>query len=170
MARAQALSRRGLLLGGMAGSATLVVGQARAADALELAVVVNAANSERLTAADIEQIYRSSRRFWPGGKPIVAFNLVPGSPERVAFDRAVLRLEPEAVSRYWIDRKIRGGEPAPRAVPNAALVPRLVTQLANGIGYVPASLVVSGLRVVGRVRARDLLITSGSLLDWTETV
>ncbi len=154
---ARAVSRRRLLLGSVALASSLGLERTALAGGPELLVVVNPANNARLSGSDIEQIYRSTRRFWSDGKPIVAFNFLPGTAERVAFDRAVLGLEPAQVSRYWIDRKIRGGDPPPRSVPNAPLIARLVAQLGNGIGYVPSSLATSEVRVVARIRGRELL-------------
>jgi ABC-type phosphate transport system substrate-binding protein len=141
-------------------ASALTFGQVALAEDADLALIVNRANKEHLTTTDIEQIFRSSRRFWSGGKPITALNLAAGSPERVAFDRAVLRLEPDDVGRFWIDRKIRGGEPPPHTVPNTSLVAALVTQLENAIGYVPIPLVSAGVRVVARIRGRDVQIAA----------
>ena len=42
------------------------------------------------------------------GKRLLPLNLTPNFPERGAFDRTVLGMSPEAIARYWVDRKIRG--------------------------------------------------------------
>ncbi len=133
-------------------------------------MIVNVRNQRSLTPAELEAIFRSSRRHWQDGGPIVAFNLPPGSPERAAFDRAVLQLSPEEVARYWIDRRIRGGDPPPRGVSNASLVLRLVAQLPTGIAYVPATLVRDGVRTVAWVRKGVLAIATNPLLDRQEFV
>jgi ABC-type phosphate transport system substrate-binding protein len=118
----------------------------------ELAVIVHPSNSIRLTLAELAGIFKSTTRYWSGDRRIVAFNLPANSDGRALFDREVLDLDPEASTRFWIDRRIRGGEPPPRTVPEPALVLRLVQKLDTAIGYVPAEL-VSGVREVVRIRA-----------------
>jgi ABC-type phosphate transport system substrate-binding protein len=118
----------------------------------ELAVIVHPSNSARLSVAEIAAIFKTSRRHWSGSKRIVALNLPARNPDRVLFDRVVLGLDPDAVVRFWIDRKIRGGEPPPRSVPEPEIVLRIVQQVENAIGYVPSHLVKGELRVIARVR------------------
>jgi len=150
-------SRRQFLAAGASVASTLSIGSL-AEEAVDLLVIVHPDNTQSLPLTDVEAIFRTTLRHWPGGGGIVAFNLVPGSAERVNFDRAALRLTPEQVSRYWIDRKIRGGQPPPRAVPSPLLVVRLVRELRYAIGYVPASLAPSGVRVVARARGPELVV------------
>ena len=149
-------SRRQFLLAGASVASTLSIGSLAEA-ATELVVIVHPDNTQSPSPRDIEAIFRTTLRHWPDGGGIVAFNLVPGSEERVSFDRAVLRLTPGEVSRYWIDRKIRGGESPPRSVPNPLLVVRLVRDLRSAIGYVPAALAPSGVRVIARVQGPALV-------------
>ena len=85
------------------------------------------------------------------GLRLVALNQPPGAPARVAFDRALLGLEPEAVARFWIDQRIRGQGSAPRGVPTVALLLRVLAQLPGGLSYmrrsdVPAG--ASGVKVI----------------------
>lgn len=150
-------SRRQFLLAGASVASTLSIGSLAEA-AVELVVIVHPDNTQSVSPSDIEAIFRTTLRHWPGGGGIVAFNLVPGSEERVSFDRAALRLTPEQVSRYWIDRRIRGGQPPPRAVSSPLLAVRLVRELRNAIGYVPASLAPSGVRMIARVRGPALVV------------
>ena len=41
---------------------------------------------------------------------------LPRTVDRVGFDQVVLKMDPDAVGRFWIDRKIRGGSGPPRTV------------------------------------------------------
>ena len=119
---------------------------------LELAVIVHPANRTSLSIAEIAQIFKTTRRFWSGSTGIMAFNLPPGSPDRELFDRVVLGMDPETALRFWIDRKIRGGKPPPRIVPEAGIVLSIVQKVEAAIGYVPVQLVNTGVRVIARVR------------------
>ncbi len=129
----------------------------------ELAVIVNTSNGAAVTADDIADIFRTVMRTWPGGGgPIAAFELPPNTDERVFFDRAVLKMDPDDVAHFWIDRRVRGGAPPPHQVPDPAIVLRVVAKMANAIGYVPTPLVDSSVRMVARVRARGVVaVTTG---------
>ena len=54
------------------------------------------------------------------GKRLLPLNLTPSSRERGAFDRTVLAMSPEAIARYWVDRKIRGDSGPPKAIGRAS--------------------------------------------------
>ena len=73
------------------------------------------------------------------GTRLVPLNQPPGSAARVAFDRTLLGLEPDAIARFWIDQRIRGQGSAPRAIPNVALLLRVLAQLPGGVSYVRRS-------------------------------
>lgn len=119
----------------------------------ELAVIVHPQGAaRRLDPAQLEAIFTSVFRTWPDGARVVAFNYPPQDPLRDRFDRAVLRLEPEEVGRFWIDQRVRGGAPPPRQVSDPALLLRLVGRLPGAIGYLPSRLVDKTVRVVARVR------------------
>ncbi len=122
------------------------------ADVVELAVVVNARGPVR--QVDLQQLYAlftSARRNWPDGTPALAFNLPPGVPLRTSFDLAVLERDPDAMVRFWIDQRVRGGPPAPRDVPSVDLMLRIVAAAPGAIGYIPASYVDDRVRVVARI-------------------
>ena len=106
----------------------------------------------RLSDVELETIFLTERRYWSGSKPIIPFNLLPHSQERVLFDQVVLRMDPDAVARYWRDRRVRSGSPPPRQAPDPLTVLRLVTKLDGAIGYVPESIVTHEVRVVARIR------------------
>jgi ABC-type phosphate transport system substrate-binding protein len=106
----------------------------------------------RLNDVELEGIFLTERRYWSGTKPIIPFNLAAHSEERVYFDQAVLRMDPDAVARFWRDRRVRSGSPPPRQVPDPLTVLRLVAKLEGAIGYAPESIVTHDVRVVARIR------------------
>lgn len=111
----------------------------------DLAVVVAADSSiQSLTLYELKLLYKGDQLAGPGGKPFVPLNRGPNSPDRVVFDRSVLGMTPDAVARYWIDRKIRGQSGAPKAVDPAELVKKVVARLDGAISYVPAHQVAGG--------------------------
>ncbi len=151
--------RRQFLVTGAVTLATLSL-EGLALASSDLLVIVHRDNSQRLSTSEIEAVFRTTLRHWASGETVVPFNLAVGTAERVAFDRAALGLEPEKASRYWIDRKIRGGQPPPRTAPNPPLVARLVAELKSGIGYIPEGLLHGGVRAVGRVRGHALQVAA----------
>jgi hypothetical protein len=119
----------------------------------ELAVIVHPSNSvKQLSDTELQPIFLTTRRHWSGATPIVAFNLPSKTDPRVHFDRVVLHMDPEEVARFWIDRRIRGGENPPRQAPDPALMVRLIARLENGIGYVPREVLDSSVKVVAWIR------------------
>jgi ABC-type phosphate transport system substrate-binding protein len=124
----------------------------------EIAIFVHPANKcARFSSSDIEKIFTTVRSHWDGGKPILAFNLPAKSPIREQFDRVVLGMDPETIGKYWIDRRIRGGNPPPRTAPEATIVVRVVANSESAIGYAPTSVVDASVRVIARVSKGKLV-------------
>ena len=140
------LTRRRLLIGATGLVAASLVTPAYGMD---LAVIVNPSNKENPSLADLAAIFTTRKQSWGAGKRIIPFNFPAKHPIRVAFDRRVLGMEPDDVARYWIDRRIRGGNAPPKQVSNGRLIARLVEILEGAIAYVPVS-DVGGARVVMR--------------------
>ncbi|MGA7742319.1 MAG: hypothetical protein WBP56_06715 [Polyangia bacterium] len=118
-----------------------------------LAVIVHpGVPATTLGAAELASIFTRATRSWKDGSPIRPLNLPPGTPERAEFDRVVLNMSPDRSAQYWIDRQVRGDEPAPKAIAKADIVVRLIPTLTGSIGYVPADKVDAKSRVVARIR------------------
>lgn len=124
----------------------------------ELAVVVNPDNSVRsLSSAEVEAIFAARKRYWGGGRNVVAFNYAPKHSLRIAFDRAVLRMGPDEVSKFWINQRIRGRASPPRQVPSPKLMLRVVERLEGAIGYVPLDMARRGdVKIVAVVRGGEV--------------
>ena len=76
------------------------------------------------------------------------------SVDETNFDQVVLGMDAEAVARFWIDRKIRGGSGPPRTVESLTTLRRVVEKLPGAIGYIrPAQLSneVRAIRVDGKL-------------------
>ena len=67
---------------------------------------------------------------------LIALNRDAKGAERIGFDETVLGMSPEAVARYWIDRRIRGQSGAPKAIEPASVVQRVVARLPRAVSYV----------------------------------
>lgn len=142
------MTRRELLVGSAAIASSLFVSGARANE--PLVVIVHPSNHEHPSRAEVAAMFITRKQDWGAGKRILPFNFPAKHDVRVSFDRAVLDMDPDAVARYWIDRRIRGGNPPPKQIPNAQLMLRLVQKLDGAIGYVPAS-IAQNVRVLFQV-------------------
>jgi hypothetical protein len=100
-----------------------------------------------LSKSELKRLFLSESVMVSGTK-LVPFNYNPGTPERTAFDRAVLGLTAEQVGRLWIDRRVRGQLPAPRSLPSAAYMNKVVEVFPNAIGYVPENQLSGSVRPV----------------------
>lgn len=83
-----------------------------------------------------------------GGRRMIPINHGPSLRERVAFDQLVLGMSPEEVSRYWVDRRIRGQSGAPKAIDPADVHQRVIAKLAGAVGYVRTSELRDDVKVV----------------------
>jgi ABC-type phosphate transport system substrate-binding protein len=118
----------------------------------ELVVIANkAVATNRISRNDLRPIFQTKKDTWPDGTPARPINLSESSPFRHTFDSVVLGLDPDRVARYWIDRKIRGGERPPPTVSSSALVVKLVSKTAGALGYVEASAVDGSVKVVAKI-------------------
>ncbi len=117
----------------------------------QVTLVVIVASTSKLTNISLEDLrhtFTGDRSVDTNGSKVIPLNQPPRTPDRAGFDRAVLELSPDEVARFWIDRKIRGGNRPPRAVADTALLRTLVEKLPGAISYVQAKDVSPQVRVV----------------------
>jgi hypothetical protein len=134
----------GLLVLGLPASA-----QSEEAPRIELAVIVGTGSSVKgLGQGELRRLYLGEAVTEPGGRKLVPYNHPAQTVFRVGFDRVVLGMSPDEMSRYWIDRKIRGLSGPPRTVDSALLLLRVVERLPGAIGYVQAAHVRGDVRAV----------------------
>lgn len=107
---------------------------ARGAGEPLLVVVGTAFPVNDISLADLKTAFRGQATT-VSGKRIIPINHPIGSPLRVAMDKTLLGLEPSAVARFWVDRRIRdeGNPPTTASTPELAL--RIAASLANSITY-----------------------------------
>ncbi len=115
---------------------------------VRLSVVVAKTSQLRdVSLNDLRQMYMG-RQVSISGRVTVPFNHPPRTPDRVAFDKLVLRMAPDEVARYWVDQRIRGGSPPPRTTDSATLLLRLLARLPDALGYVRQGFESTDLKVL----------------------
>ena len=120
---------------------------------IELTRVVASALEEDLglaniSLADLQRVFSSEVVTAEDGTRLLPINHPPRTADRVAFDRLVLDRDSEAVGRFWIDRRIRGGSGPPRTVDNVQALRRAVSGLPGAISYLRTSLLTADVRAV----------------------
>jgi hypothetical protein len=111
-----------------------------------------------ITSDQLRPVFQTKKDTFPDGTAAKPFNLPDTDPSRRGFDAAVLGLDPDRVARYWIDRKIRGGERPPQNVPSGSLMVKVVGKTAGGIGYVDAkSALDANVKVLARIVAGQVV-------------
>jgi hypothetical protein len=122
---------------------------ARAAERVTLAVfVAKESGLQNLKMTELRRIFTNADDSGFSGRRRVPFNHTARSSDRVGFDKTVLRMGPEEVSRFWIDRKIRGLPGPPRAVDSLSQLLRLVSHTSSGIGYARPSQLTNDVRAI----------------------
>ena len=119
-------------------------------------VILVIANKGVATAAmsrdDLRPIFQTKKNAWPDGSVLRAFNLPGTDSVRHGFDAAVLGLDPDRVARYWIDRKIQGGDRPPVNAPSNALMVKMVGKTPGAIGYVDSkSALDANVKVIAKI-------------------
>ena len=113
-------------------------------------VIVTQKNSALidLSMRELKRMYTSELVTDPGGTRLIPLNHPVNTPVRVGFDKLVLKMDPDYVGRFWIDRKIRGQTGAPKAIPSIDVLRRAVAALAGAVTYLAAGDVTADLKVV----------------------
>jgi len=122
---------------------------ARAAERVTLAVfVAKESGVQNLKMTELRRVFINADDSGFSGRRRVPFNHTARSSDRIGFDKTVLRMGPEEVSRFWIDRKIRGLPGPPRAVDSLSQLLRLVSHTSGGIGYARPSQLTNDVRAI----------------------
>ncbi len=146
------LTRRSLLFAWTATFAALSLGAmtevVSAGERARLVVVVAKTSPiNEFSLAELRRMYLGEP-LDSGGQRLIPFNRGPSVKERIAFDKLVLGMSEGEVSRYWIDRRIRGQSGSPKAIDPVDVHQRVVVKLAGAVGYVLSTEVRDDVKVV----------------------
>ncbi len=107
--------------------------------------------------SELRPLFKVTKTNWWSGEKALPINLPPANDHRRTFDKVVLGMTPDEVSKYWIDRKIRGNGRPPRSVPSSPAVVAVVAANDGAVGYVPAGANTARVKVVARIRGGTLV-------------
>jgi len=103
--------------------------------------------SNDITFASLKSTFRG-QAISIGGKHVIPINHPLDAPLRIAFDRGVLGLEPNAVGRFWVDMRIRDEGKPPTTASSPAIAMRIAASLAGALTYSEKALLNAKLKVL----------------------
>lgn len=116
---------------------------------VKLVVVVQKSSPlSELSLRDLKRLYLGEHITDGDGKQLIPLNHPLASPDRVGFDQVVLKMTPDQIRRFWIDRKIRGQPAAPRSVTPRELLRKLVAASPGAIAYLRDSEIDAQLKAL----------------------
>lgn len=139
--RSPAMTRAERLLAVGALAVALVLLPARASDARgRVAIVVHRSNPvDDVSSAELRRILLGDESRWSGNDKITILLLAPGSQERQAILKALLRMSDDDFVRHWISRVFQGDATAgPKIASSPVSLVKLVGGLPAALGIVDA--------------------------------
>lgn len=115
-----------------------------------VAIVVHPATKvDNLSFDELRRIFRGERQFWPDGSRITLLVRAPVAQERALVLNRIYRMTEDQFRRYWIAKMFRAEVAAgPKIVYSSDMARELVTVIPGAIGFMPASSVGTGVKVV----------------------
>ncbi|MDD2828094.1 MAG: hypothetical protein PHW18_00815 [Sulfuricurvum sp.] len=98
------------------------------------------------TAQQIRDIFLMKRHSL-GDQKVIPINLVGQEDSRILFESQIIRMNRESLNTYWIKQHFQGISP-PITQSSSESVKLFVQNVEGAIGYIPASMVDSGVKVI----------------------
>lgn len=124
--------------------ATLLSGSALA----DIAVVVNPANTNAVSADDLNRLFLGRASSFADGSKATPLNMAEGKPARDEFDSKVLNRSAAQLKAYWSKLVFTGKGTPPKELADDAAVKAAVAADSSAIGYISSSSVDSSVKVV----------------------
>lgn len=124
--------------------ATLLSGSALA----DIAVVVNPANANAVSADDLNRLFLGRASSFADGSKATPLNMAEGKPARDEFDSKVLNRSAAQLKAYWSKLVFTGKGTPPKELADDAAVKAAVAADSSAIGYISSSSVDSSVKVV----------------------
>ncbi|MDR6983148.1 ABC-type phosphate transport system substrate-binding protein [Rheinheimera pacifica] len=124
--------------------ATLLSGAAVA----DIAVVVNPANANAVSADDLNRLFLGRASSFADGSKATPLNMAEGRPAREEFDSKVLNRSAAQLKAYWSKLVFTGKGTPPKELADDAAVKAAVAADSSAIGYISSSSVDSSVKVV----------------------
>ncbi|MEC8428510.1 MAG: phosphate ABC transporter substrate-binding protein [Pseudomonadota bacterium] len=137
------LSLKKVLAGSLAAASLLASATAWSG----VAVIVNPANGNALSGADVTRIFLGKKKSFPDGSEAIPVDQAEGSATRSTFVSTVLKKNDQQIKAYWAQLLFTGKGTPPKEVGSAADVKKLVSENPALIGYIDSSEVDDSVKV-----------------------
>jgi ABC-type phosphate transport system substrate-binding protein len=105
--------------------------------------------NDNLTFDELRRIFRGERQFWPDGSRVTLLVRAPVTQERKLVLQKIYRMSEDEFRQYWIAKMFRAEVAAgPKIVYSSEMARELVTAIPGAIGFMPASSVGAGVKVI----------------------
>jgi len=123
---------------------------AQGALAEPVAVIVNSANNQSLSSAEVKRIYGDKTIAWDNGDKIAVYNLPPEDTSAELFAQKVLGMSARDAAAEESNRALKNTSRNPQQTKRAILVSSIVSKTPGAIGYVPKEMANGkpGIRVL----------------------
>lgn len=114
----------------------------------EIAVVVNPANANAVSADDLSRLFLGRASSFADGSKAIPLNQPEGHATRDEFDSKVLSRSASQLKAYWSKLVFTGKGTPPKELADDAAVKAAVAADPNAIGYISSANVDSSVKVV----------------------
>ena len=112
-----------------------------------VAIIVNASNTQQLTAQQVKNIYADIVTQWDNGNNIAVLNLRVDKNAREVFSQKIFGESAQKLAQAESNRKITNTIRNPSKTKTARLVLKIVSTNPNAIGYIPLSMIKEASKV-----------------------
>lgn len=128
--------------------AYLLAASIASANAGEVAVIVNKANSQAIDGDWVAKVYLGEVKSWVSGDSIVAYDLPEADPTRASFSKSILKRTVANMKVLWAQYTFSGKAVPPKQLASSEEVKKAVANNVHAIGYIDAVHVDSSVRIV----------------------
>ena len=114
----------------------------------DIAVVVNPANANAVSADDLNRLFLGRASSFADGSKATPLNMAEGKPARDEFDSKVLNRSAAQLKAYWSKLVFTGKGTPPKELADDAAVKAAVAADSSAIGYISSGSVDSSVKVV----------------------
>ena len=111
-------------------------------------IIAHPANSNTISAEELQRIYTGKTSSFANGDAAVPLNLADDNTLRAQFDQKALGRSSSQVKAYWSKLVFTGKGTPPKEVSSEAEMLKLVSSNPNLLGYVDSSADTSGVKVL----------------------
>ncbi len=114
----------------------------------EIAVIVNPANANAVSADDLNRLFLGRASSFADGSKATPLNLAEGQAARDEFDSKVLNRSAAQLKAYWSKLVFTGKGTPPKELADDAAVKAAVAADSSAIGYISSASVDGSVKVV----------------------